>query len=173
MHCEDCGWSASASRKAGKACSHDPSAFAERLRQGGWGSPGKEAFEEARRRYRLDRERRRAGHQGGGGPGASGGSGPGAREDGPGDDPGSAGQAGGRGGSTNGSHRRASPHETEALSVLGLDAGATASEIKQAWRDLCQIWHPDRLGHNDRLRTKATAKLAEINDAYDVLRSRR
>jgi DnaJ domain len=51
--------------------------------------------------------------------------------------------------------------------VLGLQKGASKTEIKQAYRDLAKIWHPDRLSAGDeRLRRKAEAKLKEINEAY-------
>lgn len=28
--------------------------------------------------------------------------------------------------------------------VMGLELSATPEEVKQRWRDLCMIWHPDR-----------------------------
>ncbi|MHB8068224.1 MAG: J domain-containing protein [Desulfobaccales bacterium] len=51
--------------------------------------------------------------------------------------------------------------------ILGLDAGASRAEIKQAYRDLVHVWHPDRFAQNPRLQTKAEAKLKEINVAYE------
>jgi hypothetical protein len=60
----------------------------------------------------------------------------------------------------------------EALDVLGLKRGATQVEIKEAYRDLVKVWHPDRFGSDARLRRKAEEKLKEINDAYRVLQSR-
>jgi curved DNA-binding protein CbpA len=59
----------------------------------------------------------------------------------------------------------------EAFDVLALEPGATAAEIKEAYRDLVKVWHPDRFGHDPRLRRKAEEKLHEINDAYRVLQS--
>jgi hypothetical protein len=51
--------------------------------------------------------------------------------------------------------------------ALGLQNDATKTEIKQAYRDLAKVWHPDRLSPDDeRLRRKAEAKLQEINAAY-------
>jgi uncharacterized protein YjbI with pentapeptide repeats len=55
--------------------------------------------------------------------------------------------------------------------LLGLDPGATPDEIKEAWRDLVQVWHPDRFGGNDRLQEKAQEKLKQINQAYERLRN--
>ncbi len=59
----------------------------------------------------------------------------------------------------------------EALEVLGLGAGATAVEIKEAYRDLVKVWHPDRFGSDLRLRGKAEEKLQQINHAHRVLQS--
>jgi hypothetical protein len=51
--------------------------------------------------------------------------------------------------------------------VLALDRNATEAEIKEAYRDLAKVWHPDRFGENDeRLRGKADERLKEINGAY-------
>lgn len=57
----------------------------------------------------------------------------------------------------------------EALDVLALRPGATSKEIKEAYRDLVKVWHPDRFGDDQRLRQKAEAKLKEINEAYNLL----
>jgi curved DNA-binding protein CbpA len=54
--------------------------------------------------------------------------------------------------------------------ILGLEPGAPAEEVKQAWRDLAQVWHPDRFAGNERLRQKAQEKLREVNEAYQILR---
>lgn len=57
--------------------------------------------------------------------------------------------------------------------ALGLHHGATMTEIKQAYRDLAKVWHPDRFSRNDeRLQRKAETKLKEINAAYAYLSSR-
>jgi TPR repeat protein len=53
-----------------------------------------------------------------------------------------------------------------------LDACPTASlkEIRLLYRDLAQVWHPDRFQENPRLREKAEAKLKAINHAYETIR---
>jgi hypothetical protein len=61
----------------------------------------------------------------------------------------------------------------EALEVLALRPGASSVEIKQAYRDLVKVWHPDRFGSAPRLREKAEDKLKQINEAYLVLQSDR
>jgi hypothetical protein len=55
--------------------------------------------------------------------------------------------------------------------VLGLEPGASPEEVKQAYRDLIKVWHPDRFAHDLRLQEKAQEKLKEINEAYDRLQS--
>ena len=56
--------------------------------------------------------------------------------------------------------------------VLDLDPSASPAEIHQAYRDLVQVWHPDRFAHNPRLQRKADAKMRAINAAYARLCSR-
>lgn len=56
-----------------------------------------------------------------------------------------------------------------AFETLGIEPSASPDEIKQAHRDLVQVWHPDRYGNNERLRKKAEEKLKQINAAYDLI----
>ena len=62
---------------------------------------------------------------------------------------------------------------TQAFEVLALRPGATSSEIKEAYRDLVKVWHPDRFGNDGRLREKAEHQLKLINEAYRTLQSDR
>ncbi|MDX6694781.1 MAG: hypothetical protein QOF02_2384 [Blastocatellia bacterium] len=55
------------------------------------------------------------------------------------------------------------------LELLGLKPGASAQEIKAAYRDMAKVWHPDRFAHDPRLQAKAQNKLKEINEAYEAL----
>ncbi len=57
----------------------------------------------------------------------------------------------------------------EALDVLALRPGASSVEIKEAYRDLVKVWHPDRFGSDPGLSQKAEDKLKQINQAYAVL----
>jgi len=61
----------------------------------------------------------------------------------------------------------------EALDVLALRPGAALAEIKEAYRDMVKVWHPDRFGSDPRLREMAEDKLKQINQAYAVLQSDR
>lgn len=54
--------------------------------------------------------------------------------------------------------------------VLELEPDASLEQVKQAYRDLAKVWHPDRFSHDPRLQQKAQEKLKEINDAYERLR---
>lgn len=53
--------------------------------------------------------------------------------------------------------------------MLGLAADATSVEVKEAYRDLVKVWHPDRFGSDARLCAKAEEELKRINEAYTVL----
>ena len=50
--------------------------------------------------------------------------------------------------------------------ILELNPNASPNEVRQAYRDLVQIWHPDRFQKNPRLREKAVEKVKELNRAY-------
>jgi len=55
--------------------------------------------------------------------------------------------------------------------ILELDSGASPDKAKQAYKDMVNIWHPDRFSNNPRLKQKAEEKLKEINAAYETLKS--
>ena len=57
----------------------------------------------------------------------------------------------------------------EALKVLDLCPGASYNEIRQAYRDLVKVWHPDRFGSDERLRAKALEQIKLVNEAYQWL----
>ena len=59
---------------------------------------------------------------------------------------------------------------SQAYRMLGLAPGATPEEVKTAYRDLAQVWHPDRFPDNERLREKAVRNQQLIHEAYAVLR---
>ncbi len=57
-----------------------------------------------------------------------------------------------------------------AYKVLGLFPGASKEEVRGAYRDLVQVWHPDRYSHNERLQQKAQRNLKRINEAFEILK---
>jgi curved DNA-binding protein CbpA len=55
--------------------------------------------------------------------------------------------------------------------ILELDGGASPDDAKQAYKDIVNVWHPDRFSNNPRLRQKAEEKLKEVNIAYEMVKS--
>lgn len=55
--------------------------------------------------------------------------------------------------------------------ILELEPGATLEEVRQGYKDLALVWHPDRFLNHPRLQQKAHKKLQEINEAHEKLRS--
>ena len=55
-----------------------------------------------------------------------------------------------------------------ALAILGLPLGSTADAIRDAYRDLAKVWHPDRFAGDLRLQAKASDKMRELNEAYRI-----
>lgn len=63
--------------------------------------------------------------------------------------------------------------KSEALNILGLSDGASDEEIKKAHRKLVVENHPDRFGQDEKARAEAEEKTKLINEARDVLLSRK
>jgi hypothetical protein len=53
--------------------------------------------------------------------------------------------------------------------VLDLEPGASIEELKESYRDLVTVWHPDRFTNNPRLKQKAENKLKSINISHEYL----
>lgn len=53
---------------------------------------------------------------------------------------------------------------------MGVEPGIPPEQMKQAYRDLVSVWHPDRFANNPRLRKKAEEQLKLINIAYQNIR---
>lgn len=55
--------------------------------------------------------------------------------------------------------------------VLELEPGATQEDVRQAYRELVKVWHPDRFAHDPKLQKKAQEKLKQINLAYETTKA--
>ena len=53
--------------------------------------------------------------------------------------------------------------------ILDVDVNASLDEVKLSYRDLAQVWHPDRFQNSPRLQAKASEQMKQINAAYEVL----
>ncbi|QIR35692.1 DnaJ domain-containing protein [Tolypothrix sp. PCC 7910] len=58
---------------------------------------------------------------------------------------------------------------TRAYSVLGLQAGVSLTEIKQAYKTLVKKWHPDLFVNQPQLQKQAQEKMRLVNEAYTIL----
>jgi len=55
--------------------------------------------------------------------------------------------------------------------ILELPPGASIDDVKQAYRVLAKVWHPDRFAGDPSMSSIAEEKLKQINYAYDQIRS--
>lgn len=57
----------------------------------------------------------------------------------------------------------------ECLKILDANPGVSIVEIKKVYKELVQVWHPDRFANNPNLAKRATEKMKEINEAYSYI----
>jgi hypothetical protein len=57
----------------------------------------------------------------------------------------------------------------QCCNILDLVPPVTLEDAKQAYKDLVQVWHPDRFTHSPRLQERAETKLKQLNRAYETL----
>jgi len=60
---------------------------------------------------------------------------------------------------------------TDCFRALGVASDASWEEVRQAYKDLVRVWHPDRFQSDPQLRERAQQKLQKINDAYCALKN--
>ena len=58
---------------------------------------------------------------------------------------------------------------TNYYTLLELLPTATLADIKKAWHEQLQVWHPDRFNHSPVLHRKAETRTQLINQAYQTL----
>lgn len=61
----------------------------------------------------------------------------------------------------------------DSYDLLELPPTASDEEVRNAYRDLTKVWHPDRFAHDPTLRRKSEEKLKTINEAYETIRAAR
>ena len=57
----------------------------------------------------------------------------------------------------------------EAYRTLDLKPGADLGTVRQAYRVLVKVWHPDRFGNDPKLQAISDEKLKDINASYEKL----
>jgi nucleotide-binding universal stress UspA family protein len=55
------------------------------------------------------------------------------------------------------------------LDLFDLESNFSDEELKIAYKDLVQVWHPDKYSNNERLKSRAETKIRLINEAYGTL----
>jgi curved DNA-binding protein CbpA len=56
-------------------------------------------------------------------------------------------------------------------STVGPLFGAAPETVKQAYRDLVKVWHPDRFPSDPRLQQRGRDQLKDINAAYEQIQT--
>lgn len=61
------------------------------------------------------------------------------------------------------------PQIIEFYRELDLEPGSNLASVRQSYRQLVKVWHPDRFGNDLKLQDVANDKLKKINFAYESL----
>ncbi len=57
----------------------------------------------------------------------------------------------------------------EAYQILEVSPSSSWEEVRQAYREMVKVWHPDRFQDDEKFKARATRKVQDINLAYQVL----
>src|SRR5882724_11772357 len=58
---------------------------------------------------------------------------------------------------------------TEAYRTLDLEPGTDLGSVRQAYRLLVKVWHPDRFANDPKLQAFSDEKLKDINASYEAI----
>jgi DnaJ-domain-containing protein 1 len=56
---------------------------------------------------------------------------------------------------------------SDCYKILEVPESASAEQVRESYKNLVKVWHPDRFPHDEKLREKADEKLKAINVAYE------
>lgn len=77
------------------------------------------------------------------------------------------------GGANRETNRQTRAEKKDAYTVLGVEPGASEEEIKRAYRELANRYHPDKVEFmGEEFRELAEKKFKEIQEAYQTLKSK-
>lgn len=62
---------------------------------------------------------------------------------------------------------------SECYVVLEVPETASVEQIRESYKNLVKVWHPDRFPNDAKLREKADQKLKQINAAYEKVMAAR
>src|SRR6266496_1565914 len=57
----------------------------------------------------------------------------------------------------------------EAYRTLDLQPGADLGSVRQAYRLLVKVWHPDRFANDPKVQAASDEKLKDINASYEAI----
>ncbi|MBW1956146.1 MAG: DnaJ domain-containing protein [Deltaproteobacteria bacterium] len=71
---------------------------------------------------------------------------------------------------TTGTRGESGSRATDPYTVLGVRPGASSEEIKKAYRELANKYHPDKVDHlGEEFKALAAKRFKEIQSAYEIL----
>jgi hypothetical protein len=61
--------------------------------------------------------------------------------------------------------------QTDCFQALGVASDASWDQVRQAYKDLVRVWHPDRFQSDPQMQERAEQQLQKINEAYFALKN--